>query len=102
MIIRTYSCSFVTQIIGKFTYICSLNVGRLVLSSPSKSISVFVAQPDKEGKVVCSGEHVKQNIEKITDAKAFNLIIRYIDNVLSINNPNFDKWIPLRYHKQAH
>ena len=24
----------------------------------------------------------------------------YLDDVLSINNPNFDKWIPLRYHKE--
>ena len=25
----------------------------------------------------------------------FNLILRYIDDVLSINNPNFANWIPL-------
>ena len=40
-----------------------------------------------------------QNLIKdktITDAKAFNLItFRYIDDVLSVNNPNVASWIPL-------
>jgi hypothetical protein len=35
----------------------------------------------------------------ITQAKAFTITFRYIDDVLSINDPNFAKWIPLIYLK---
>ena len=35
--------------------------------------------------------------QTITDDKACNLTIRYIGDVLSINNTNFANWIPLVY-----
>jgi hypothetical protein len=38
--------------------------------------------------------------KKITEVKAFNLTFRYIDDVLSINNPNFANWIPLIFPKE--
>ena len=38
--------------------------------------------------------------KKITKAKAINFTFRCIDDVLSINIPNFDNWIPLIYHKE--
>jgi hypothetical protein len=38
--------------------------------------------------------------KKITEVKAFNLTFRYIDDVLSINNPNFTNWIPLIFPKE--
>ena len=34
---------------------------------------------------------------RIKDARSFNLTYRYIDDVLSINNPQFAKWIPSIY-----
>jgi hypothetical protein len=34
-------------------------------------------------------------IQRITEANAFNLTFMYIDDVLSIKNPDFVKWIPL-------
>ena len=36
---------------------------------------------------------------KNTETKALNLTFVYIDDVLSINNPNFVNWIPLIYPK---
>ena len=38
---------------------------------------------------------IKDN--KIKEARSFNLSYRYIDDVLSINNPTFSDWIPLIY-----
>ena len=35
--------------------------------------------------------------KKIKEARLFNFTFRYIDDVLSINNPNFSDWIPLIY-----
>ena len=35
--------------------------------------------------------------KKIKEARSFNFTFRYIDNVLSINNPNFSDWVPLIY-----
>ena len=35
--------------------------------------------------------------KKIKEARSFNFTYRYIDDVLSINNPNFSDWIPLIY-----
>ena len=35
--------------------------------------------------------------QNMTEAKAFNVIFRYIVDVLSINNPNFVNLIPLIY-----
>ena len=35
----------------------------------------------------------------IPRAKAFNLTLKYIDDVLSINNPNWTNWIQLVYTK---
>ena len=36
---------------------------------------------------------------KNTESNAFNLTFMYIDDVLSINNPNFANWIPLMYRQ---
>jgi hypothetical protein len=36
--------------------------------------------------------------KQITESNAFNLTFMYIDDVLSINNPNFANWIPLIAH----
>ena len=33
----------------------------------------------------------------ITEANAFNLTLRYIDDVLSSINPHFAHWVPLIY-----
>ncbi len=33
----------------------------------------------------------------MTDAKSFNFTYRYIDDVLSINNPSFSQWLPSIY-----
>ena len=41
-----------------------------------------------------------QNIvkdKKIHEARAFNFTYRYIDDVLSINNPRFAEFLPLIY-----
>ena len=38
---------------------------------------------------------------KNTETKALNLTFVYIDDVLSINNPNFVNWIPLIYPKNT-
>ena len=38
--------------------------------------------------------------KQITESNAFNLTFMYIDDVLSINNPNFANWIPLMYPKE--
>ena len=35
--------------------------------------------------------------KKIKEARSFNFTYRYIDNVLSINNPHFSDWLPLIY-----
>ena len=35
--------------------------------------------------------------KKIKEARLFNFTFRYIDDVLSINNPNFSDWVPLIY-----
>jgi hypothetical protein len=35
--------------------------------------------------------------EKIHEARAFNFTYRYIDDVLSINNPRFAEFLPLIY-----
>ena len=35
--------------------------------------------------------------KKIKEARSFNFTYRYIDDVLSINNPNFSNWISLIY-----
>jgi hypothetical protein len=37
---------------------------------------------------------------RITEAMTFKLILRYIDNVLSIKKQNFANWIPLIYPKE--
>jgi hypothetical protein len=36
--------------------------------------------------------------KKIHEAGAFNFTYRYIDDVLSINNPRFAEFLPLIYH----
>ena len=38
--------------------------------------------------------------KQITEVKAFDLTFMYIDDVLSINNPNFANCIPLMYPKE--
>ena len=46
---------------------------------------------------------ILQNLMKkknIKDAKSFNLTYRYIDDVLSINNPSFCKWLPSMYQSK--
>ena len=35
--------------------------------------------------------------KKIKDARSFNFTYRYIDDVLSINNPSFARWLPSIY-----
>jgi hypothetical protein len=40
---------------------------------------------------------VKFNDKKIHEARAFNFIYRYIDDVLSINNARFAEFLPLIY-----
>lgn len=35
--------------------------------------------------------------KKIKEARLFNFTFRYIDDVLSLNNPNFSDWVPLIY-----
>ena len=35
--------------------------------------------------------------KRIKEARLFNFTFRYIDDVLSINNPNFSDWVPLIY-----
>ena len=35
--------------------------------------------------------------KKIKEARSFNFTYRYIDDVLSINNPHFSDWLPLVY-----
>ena len=35
--------------------------------------------------------------KKIKEARSFNFTYRYIDDVLSINNPHFSDWLPLIY-----
>ena len=35
--------------------------------------------------------------KKIKEARSFNFTIRYIDDGLSIKNPNFSDWVPLIY-----
>ena len=35
--------------------------------------------------------------KRIKEARLFNFTFRYIDDVLSINNPNFSVWVPLIY-----
>jgi hypothetical protein len=44
-------------------------------------------------------EFIQKLIEDktITEVNAFNLTYRYIDDVLSINNPKFAYWNPLLY-----
>ena len=44
-------------------------------------------------------EFIQQLIKdkKVKEARSFNLTYRYIDDVLSINNPEFANWIPLIY-----
>jgi hypothetical protein len=37
--------------------------------------------------------------QKTTEAKAFNITFRYIDDDQPINNPHVANWIPLIYHK---
>jgi hypothetical protein len=38
--------------------------------------------------------------KKIHEARAFNFTYRYIDNVLSINNPRFAEFLSLIYHPE--
>ncbi len=35
--------------------------------------------------------------KRMKDAKSFNFTYRYIDDVLSINNPSFAQWLPSIY-----
>jgi hypothetical protein len=39
-------------------------------------------------------------IKKIHETRAFNFTYRYIDDVLSINNPRFAEFLPLIYHPE--
>ena len=41
-----------------------------------------------------------QRQKKMTEINLFNLTFRYIDDALSINNPNVDNWVPLIYPKK--
>ena len=35
--------------------------------------------------------------KRIKESRLFNFTFRYIDDVLSLNNPNFSDWVPLKY-----
>ena len=41
--------------------------------------------------------HNLVNNIKLKDAKSFNFTYRFIDDVLSINNPSFGKWVSSIY-----
>ena len=42
-------------------------------------------------------EFLQELVKNIKEARSFNLTCRYIDDVLSVNNPSFCRWIPSIY-----
>jgi hypothetical protein len=76
----------------------SLTTG-LILTILIQGFIIKHTSVNKRGEIPYESEFLENLVkdEKIHEARAFNFKYRYIDDVLSINNPRFAEFLPFIY-----